>query len=131
MPAWEWRGGARFAVAVCLTAQPWSISATVTVLAPLNTTGLWPNTHFPSSTFVYFGPRPGYWLSAPAVFLTDEEACAPNPAAVQGKVAVSRMSHVKCLIEDTYDALNKYGAAAFIVLVGVFFLPKAPFLFFF
>lgn len=91
----------------------------VTVLAPINASGLIPDLKFPSSTYVYFGPSPGYTLSAPGVFLTDVEACAPNPAAVQEKVVVTRVTLADCLIEDIYESLGNYGAAAYVVLVGI------------
>jgi len=102
----------------CLATQLQVASSTVTVLAPLNATGLRPNTKIPSSTYVYFGPRPGYELSAPGVFLSNREACAPNPVTVKGKVVVTRNTLADCLIEDIYDSLGNYGAAAYVVLVG-------------
>ena len=107
------------AVAGCLIAQIQTANSIVAVLAPSILSGVRPNLEFPSSTYVYYGPRPGYTLSAPGVFLTDVESCAPNPAAVQGKVVVTRNTLADCLIEDIYESLGNYGAVAYVILVGI------------
>ena len=96
-------------------------SAAVIVLAPLNIPGVRNNTHIASSNFVYFGPRPGYTLSGPGVFLSDAEACAPTPKVVQGTIVVTRWTLPDCLIEDIYESLCNYGAIAYVVLVRTFY----------
>ena len=109
MPRVDWSARG-FVAAACLHCA----SATVNVL---NASDHWPRLSFPSSTFVFYGPRPGYWVSAPGLYLTAAQMCKPDPETVRGKVAVTQGYVTACLLEDLYLALDDAGAAAFVILV--------------